>query len=528
MRADLQRFLLLSMAALVVACAPAESDPPPDAGDELPNPCECGERVCGTLCGLSCGTCDGDAVCSDDGLACLPPLPIGAACEADRDCGLNRRCVAEPAGGYCTKDCSSLDPCPDGAACVVTPDGAGQCFQTCDPQASTSQCRADEGYRCTTDGYCPACIANCDGRTCGDDGCGGVCGVAPPGEPDCLFPDELCDAGACKTAYMMRGDLRRGSSQCLDENPCGRWDAQAFARPNGMIVLVGGRETVWLAESGTLPVVRASRRVELVLPSKLANMSEIPTTPLPSLPAGLARPHAAMLHDRLYVAGGIEAAENEPDRPSTRFLMLPVGSVDAEWQDAAPPQQPMPEPSMGGALVALGNALYLVPGETQDGPSRGFHRFDPETGRWSEAPSRPSARSYVSAVVAGGRLFLIGGWDGTRAVDTVEIFDPQSGWRTSTPLKRAMAGSPVVAAQGRLFVMGGHDGPGAGLEIPYVQSIDIETGRTQMVGVTRSSRVGQIPVAMPDGLVLVMGGWIFDPTGLRTVTEVATFGVPRP
>ena len=47
----------------------------------------------------------------------------------------------------------------------------------------------------TFDTDCSPCTPSCDGRQCGDDGCGGVCGYCPTGQG--CTPEGLCQGGSC-------------------------------------------------------------------------------------------------------------------------------------------------------------------------------------------------------------------------------------------------------------------------------------------------------------------------------------------
>ncbi len=183
--------------------------------------------------------CSLDADCAVDerciGGACerseLPPL--GSDCTLDDEaerCGIGSYC----ADGHCAElpACADAASCPDGlvcnegtAACVRAPDCADCCtaascddgrfcngVEVCD--AASGQCQpgvpvcagaapvcdeATRTCRCGDDDDCVApercsngvcgCTPACDGKQCGDDGCGGTCG-------SCAAGDE-CNAGLC-------------------------------------------------------------------------------------------------------------------------------------------------------------------------------------------------------------------------------------------------------------------------------------------------------------------------------------------
>ena len=110
--------------------------------------------------------------------------------------------------GPTTEDTTECTPACDGKACGD--DGCG---------GSCGECA--EGEACTADGACDAlCIPDCSASTCGDDGCGGSCGDCADGETctegaciaDCV---PACDAADC-------GDDGCGGScgDCADGETC--------------------------------------------------------------------------------------------------------------------------------------------------------------------------------------------------------------------------------------------------------------------------------------------------------------------
>lgn len=57
------------------------------------------------------------------------------------------------------------------------------------------------------------------------------------------------------------------------------------------------------------------------------------------------------------------------------------------------------------------------------------------------------------------RLFVVGGFDGTKFLDTAEAFDAETRtWRILPPMTTQRAAAATVAINDRLYVAGGHDG----------------------------------------------------------------------
>lgn len=130
---------------------------------------ECQGRICGADgCGGVCGECAAGEVCSLEGRCDPPPPRCGDdVCNGDEDCST------------CPADCGNC--CGDG---TCDAEGGERCT-TCPADCG---CAAGEVCEAGT-GECAACVPQCEGRACGDDGCGGVCGACDDGVE--------CVAGRC-------------------------------------------------------------------------------------------------------------------------------------------------------------------------------------------------------------------------------------------------------------------------------------------------------------------------------------------
>ncbi len=155
--------------------------------------------------------CADNDPCTEDG--CLPGegcvfTAIAGCCPAGlTDCaGICQDLVNDPVNcGECGKSCAPVDngdvACQESqcviAACEEYFDDCDQDYESgCEANLLTDSlncqncgdmCAVDEGENCL-DGQC-LCIPACQGKDCGDDGCGGVCGECQGGE-DCL--DGVC------------------------------------------------------------------------------------------------------------------------------------------------------------------------------------------------------------------------------------------------------------------------------------------------------------------------------------------------
>ncbi|MFH1530366.1 MAG: hypothetical protein ABIK09_06475 [Pseudomonadota bacterium] len=203
-------------------------------------PCEpsCAGRECGSDgCSRFCGTCPRGTLCREGTCEpvdeCLLPLagccdgtsavhcvgarldrfPCGGLPEGFNQCGWF---VGAAEGSYVCTSGSGVDPtgthpleCP--AACV-TPGVVSCCLPSCDGRecgddgcgGSCGEC--EDGAECNAAGRCVVC--SCADKECGDDGCGGSCGECGPG----TRCDEEGRCEACSCDGLSCGDDGCGGS----------------------------------------------------------------------------------------------------------------------------------------------------------------------------------------------------------------------------------------------------------------------------------------------------------------------------
>lgn len=154
--------------------------------------------------------------------SCSAAQCAGNACEYRPDCRAGNRCCES------TELCFRSDCQADGSCGKLVFDchngGAGSCCE-----------EFGEGFFCAEDGTCD-CVLQCQGRSCGDDGCGGSCGACPAGRTCTL--EGLCakpcasndDCPGCLCVFALgQGQFCMGgstgtrcatSAQCLPGQIC--------------------------------------------------------------------------------------------------------------------------------------------------------------------------------------------------------------------------------------------------------------------------------------------------------------------
>ena len=211
------------------------------------------EVLCGGCGPANCTGCCADDACVEvgvqhpgqcglEGLQCeVCPQYFdcqSGACSCSSDCITpgDSKCVGSDVW-TCSEvavepPCNKLEfsePCLDDAECVD-----GECVDGCSPDNCSGCCMEDDtcmpgdapiacgggGLLCQDCGLlgCVAgqckCVPDCDGKQCGPDGCGDICGecdAAACQDMQTYVPAQTCSAGLCITD---------GIQSCSDSNPC--------------------------------------------------------------------------------------------------------------------------------------------------------------------------------------------------------------------------------------------------------------------------------------------------------------------
>ena len=235
--------------------------------------CECIPACEGKDCGPdgcdgSCGDCGANEQCSDEGLCeCLAEVvecgdvccAPGEVCHADQCCLPDcegKECGSDGCGGNCG-ECDDENPCTDdycleggtcqfskkqdGTECELQDGCVGTCLngecvtvEVCDGQDNDCDDQVDEGFPnydedeqadCVdpdddNDGHLDdvdcepqnEAVPSCDGKECGDDGCGGSCGECDDDNP--------CTEDVCPAEGTCDHPKKQDETECSGEGIC--------------------------------------------------------------------------------------------------------------------------------------------------------------------------------------------------------------------------------------------------------------------------------------------------------------------
>ncbi|HEX8938699.1 MAG TPA: hypothetical protein VF763_00930 [Candidatus Limnocylindrales bacterium] len=193
----------------------------------------------------------------------------------------------------------------------------------------------------------------------------------------------------------------------------------------------------------------------------------------------------------------------------------PAGAILA-WEPS-PGQLALPSKRTDGAAVLAGNRLFYVGGSDGTTAKADVYATTPTAdgnfAPWQPAGSLPAPRARVAAVFLGGSVYVVGGADDSGApTDTVFVGTPGastgaiSSWKTDDTLKlpAPRAGAAVVVAGDGLFVVGGSDAKGPTTTV-WKATLDTKGA----LGAWKP--VGPLPAAEPrtDAGAALLGNYLF-------------------
>jgi hypothetical protein len=189
----------------------------------------------------------------------------------------------------------------------------------------------------------------------------------------------------------------------------------------------------------------------------------------PPLPTPIASFGAAVADGWLYVYGGHQGGEHEhsAENLARHFRRIRVDG-SGEWEEL-----PMQTALQGLPLVEHGGKIYRVGGlearnatttDDEDLHSQAdFAVFDPATKEWTALEPLPIPRSSHNAVVADGKLYVVGGWhlhgeapgDWQNDMLVLDFAKPEAGWQTLPGLPVKRRGLAVGHWRGKIVAIGG-------------------------------------------------------------------------
>lgn len=181
------------------------------------------------------------------------------------------------------------------------------------------------------------------------------------------------------------------------------------------------------------------------------------------------------------------------------------------WSTGAP----MLTARAGLASAALGNKIYAIGGRTGAIPRSGpvlntVEVYDIATGTWTIVAPLKVARSDLVAVAHGGKIYAIGGWDGTNAVGTVEVYNPTKDiWTIATPMPTARSNLAADVKGNSIYAIGGLSADPVPTYLSTTEAYNIAKGTWDTTKAPMPTARTEMDSARVGDKIYVIGGGIF-------------------
>jgi len=184
-------------------------------------------------------------------------------------------------------------------------------------------------------------------------------------------------------------------------------------------------------------------------------------------PMSIARsyPGVAVVGDRIFVMGGWHK--------QIRTCIVEVYKVSGNTWTAPGVVAPMPTPRFEFGVAVIGNRIFTI-GGFNDGALSTVAVHDTETNTWTKLSPMPTACYGMAVAVIGHQIWCFGGYS-RKNVDVIEVFDvDKNEWTTSKfKMTSPRNGAKAVVIDGMIWIVGGESG---GKALDLVEILDPETG----------------------------------------------------
>ena len=240
-----------------------------------------------------------------------------------------------------------------------------------------------------------------------------------------------------------------------------------------------------------------------------------------SLPTKLCGHTATLLpNGKVLVAGGSTDSNLGPATPAAELYDPATGTWSPTSNLIAARQ------SHSATLLQNGNVL-VVGGVGPGGYLSSAELYDPVAGTWSATGNLPIAvgNGQTVTLLSSGQVLVAGGQNATGYLSNAELYDPVIGtWMPTGSLSMpSIFHTATLLPDGTVLVAGGRtqETPGFGISAS-AETYDPAAGTWTSTGSLVTGRVYHSATILPDGVVLVAGGLVFDPTLTTESAELYT------
>ncbi|GJQ73303.1 putative BTB And C-terminal Kelch [Trypoxylus dichotomus] len=165
----------------------------------------------------------------------------------------------------------------------------------------------------------------------------------------------------------------------------------------------------------------------------------------------------------------------------------------------------MPTRRCRAGLAVINGKVYAVGGFNGSLRVRTVDVYDASLDQWSSCANMEARRSTLGVAVLGNCIYAVGGFDGSTGLNTAEKFDPRiQEWSTIAAMSTRRSSVGVGVLNNLLYAVGGYDGASRQC-LSSVECYNPETDTWTCVADMSSRRSGA-GVGVLDGILYAVGG----------------------
>ncbi len=216
----------------------------------------------------------------------------------------------------------------------------------------------------------------------------------------------------------------------------------------------------------------------------------------------------AALDGKIYTVGGFE-------KPSLgnvmSFAITPTVEAYDPTMDQWASKAPLPVGLHHVGIGVAGGRLYVIGGYSKSGltvwnPVATVYAYDQVTDTWVERAPMPTARGALSVAEWEGKLYAIGGYDRKANSAAVEVYDPvRNVWTTAASLPTPRDHLATATVAGKIYAIGGRLNGDHSRNLAITEMYEPATDRWMRVSDLPTARSG-ITAAAIDANIYVFGG----------------------
>jgi hypothetical protein len=239
------------------------------------------------------------------------------------------------------------------------------------------------------------------------------------------------------------------------------------------------------------------------------NITAVPKTPTWDTFGELSHPRAyatalVLASGEILVVGGLDRADPDVTNTESELVNVKTGAVTVLHDQLEGRLHQTMTRALGDRVVVAGGVVFQ---KTYWDPVDNVDVYLPAERKWISASPLLEARSdHAANALLDGRVLITGGNQGTRLLQSSEIYDVKTDqWTRAAPLPRPRTEhSAFTLADGRVFVAGGIEKSGAATDTTFIYDprADAWSDGPRMT----LPRVQHAAVQLANGDILFIGG----------------------